>query len=119
VTFTAEFFVDNILPDIIAAKPSCVPAGGRVSSFRAVLTLQTLKGNRTAASPCPVFSPKCALSDFFRFDAFNGQIAGRIFESSNGEIEEMCETTSAVRQPKLETVFSPMGRETTTVHQHH
>jgi hypothetical protein len=102
----------------MGSQASCDRAGGRDSSFRAVLTPQTLKGNRTAASPRPVLSPECALSDFFRFDALNGQIASRIFESSNGEIEEICETTSAVRQPKLENVFSPMGRDTTTVHQH-
>jgi hypothetical protein len=70
VTFTAEFFVDKILPEIVAAQPSCDKHRQLVlhidnASPHMVLTTQKLEENRIKASPHPAFSPDLTLSGFF------------------------------------------------------
>jgi hypothetical protein len=43
--------------------------------------------------------------DFFLFDALKGQLAGRLFESADELVEEICEMTTAIPRAKLEIVF--------------
>jgi hypothetical protein len=69
MTFAAKFFVDNILPDIAAAKPAYNPYRRPIFHMddafphRAVSTAQQRERNGIVASPQP------ASSDFFLFSA--------------------------------------------------
>jgi hypothetical protein len=109
--FTVKFFVDNILPDIVAAKPACDSYRQLVlqmyyaSQRQTVLTPQKLEEKRILSSPNPAFSPTFTPSNFFLFDTLKGQLADHIFESTGELVEEIYETMSAVPRAKLETVF--------------
>jgi hypothetical protein len=111
MTVTAVSFVDNIVPDIVAAKPVCDPCRRRVlhmdnaSPHRAVLIAQRLEEKGIIANPLPAFSPDLGPSDFFLFGALKGQLTGHTFEWADGLIEEICEMMNAVPRAKLETVF--------------
>jgi histone-lysine N-methyltransferase SETMAR len=107
MTFTAKFFIDNVLPDIVAAKPPCRPHRRLIvhmdnaSPHRAVSTARKLEKDGIVASPCPAFSPNLEPSDFFIFGPLKGQPAGCTFKSA----EEVCDRTSAIPLVKGETVF--------------
>jgi histone-lysine N-methyltransferase SETMAR len=121
--FTAKFFLDNILSDIVASKPACDPYRQRVlhldNAFphRAVLTGQQLEENGIVANPCPALSPDLAPFDFFLFAALKGQLTGRAFEPADELIEDICAMMSAIPGPKLEKVFLDW-EETVTVYRH-
>jgi hypothetical protein len=103
--------IDNILPDIVAAKPACglyrqlVLHMNNFSPHQVVSTAQKLLENGIVAIPQPALSPDLAPSDFFLFGALKGQLADRAFESANELAEEICEMATAIRQARLETIF--------------
>jgi hypothetical protein len=111
VTFPSEFFVDAILPHIVAAKPAgdpgrrLVPYLGSASPNRARSTVRNLDENRITASPYPAFSPDLATSDFFLFGTLKGQLSGRVFESPDELIEAIREIANAIPRTTLERVF--------------
>jgi hypothetical protein len=111
VAFTSKFFIDGILPHIVAAKPAGDPDGRLVlyrdnaSPHRGRLTARNLEENRITASPRPAFSPDLVPSDFFRFGALKGQLSGRIFKSLDELVEATREVASAVPWTTLERVF--------------
>jgi histone-lysine N-methyltransferase SETMAR len=111
VTFTSEFFVSAVLTHIVASKPVGDPGRRLVlhmedaSPYRATLTARNLDENRITASPHPAFSPDLAPSDFFPFDALNGQLGGRIFESPDRLVEAIREIASTIPRTTLKRVF--------------
>jgi hypothetical protein len=111
VTFTAEFFVESIVPDIVAAKPASdthrrlVLHMDKASPHRALLTSQNLKENGIVARPHPAFSPDLAPSDFFLFGALKGRLAGCTFASADELIEAIREITGVIPRAQLEKVF--------------
>jgi hypothetical protein len=102
MTFTAKFFVDNILPDVLAAKRACQPYRRPVlhmdtaSPHRAVLAAQKLEGNGIVATPHPASSSDLVPSHFFLFGALKGQFAGRIYESAYELVEEIYQITNPI-----------------------
>jgi hypothetical protein len=111
VTFTSKFFIDVILPHIVAAKPAGDPGRRWVlhidsaSPHHARLTARNLEENRIAASLHPVFSPDRAPSDVFLFGALKGQLSGHISESADKYVEVILEIASAIPQTSLERIF--------------
>jgi hypothetical protein len=111
VTFTSGFFVNAILPHIVAAKPTDDPGRqlllhtDNASPHRARLIARNLEENRITASPHPAFSPHFALSDFFLFGALKGQLSDCIFESPDELVEAIREIASASPRTTLEKVF--------------
>jgi hypothetical protein len=102
VIFTSEFFVDAILPYIVAAKLAGDP-GRRLALHMdsaaphcARLIARNLEENRTTANPHRAFSPDLAPSDFFLFGALNDQLSGRIFESPEELVQAIREIASAI-----------------------
>jgi hypothetical protein len=110
VTFTSEFFVDAILPHIVAAKPAGDPGRQLVlhidnaSPHRVGLTARNLEENRITESSHPAFSPDLAPSDFFLSGALKGQLSGWIFESLD-ELTEAIYVRSRVPGTTLERTF--------------
>jgi hypothetical protein len=110
VTFTAEFFAENILPEIVAAKPASdthrrlVLHMDNASPHRALVTSQNReeKGNRHG--PHPAFSPDLAPSEFFLFGALKARLAGCTFESADELVEAIAEITGAIPRAQLEKV---------------
>jgi hypothetical protein len=106
-----EFFVDAILPDIIAADPAGDPGRRLVLHMdnapphRARFTARNLEENRITASPHMAFSQEPALSDFFLIGALKGQLSGRMFESPDELVEAIREIASAIPRTTLERVF--------------
>jgi hypothetical protein len=86
VTFTPEFFVDAILPHIVATKPAGGPGRrlalhiDKASPHRTRLTPRNLEENQIPESFHRAFSPDLAPFVFFLFGALKGQLSGRIFE---------------------------------------
>jgi hypothetical protein len=115
VIFTAEFFVENILPEIVPAKPASdthrrlVLHMDNASPHRALSTSQNLEENGIVASPHPDFSPDLAPSDFFLSGALKGQLAGWTFASADELVEAIHEITSAIPRAQLEKVFLEWG----------
>jgi hypothetical protein len=111
MAFTAKFFIDHILPDLVAAEPACNPCPWPVlhmdnaSPHRAVSIAQKLEENGIIASLHPAFSPNLAPSVFFIFGALKSRLAGGTFESAHKRVEEISEVTSPVPQAKPEMDF--------------
>jgi hypothetical protein len=97
VTFASEFFVNAILPHIVAAKPADNPGRplllpmDKASPHGSGLTARNLGEHPITGSPHLAFLPDLAPSDFFLFDALKGQFSGRIFESPDELVEATLE----------------------------
>jgi hypothetical protein len=108
VTFTSKFFVDAILPYIIAAKPAADPGRQLVldmdnaSPRRARLIARNLEENRITASPRPAVWPDLAPSDFFLFGALKSQLSGCAFESRGGLVEAIRQIASYIPRTTFE-----------------
>jgi hypothetical protein len=76
------------------------------SPRRALLIAHKLEENGNFANPYPALSPDLAPADFILFGILRSQLAGRIFESADEMIEQICEMTSTIPQARLETVSS-------------
>jgi hypothetical protein len=111
VIFTSKFFIDAILPHIVAAKPAGDPGRRRVlhmnNAFphRARLTARNLEENRTTTSPHPAFSPDLTPSDFSLLRALKGQFSGRIFESPDELIAAIRDIAIAIPRRTVKRVF--------------
>jgi hypothetical protein len=111
VTFTSEFFIDAILPHIVAAKPAgnlgrrLVLHMDNASPHGARLTARNLEESQITASPHPAFAPDFAPSDFFLFGVLRSQLNSRIFESPDELVQAIREIANAIPRTTLERVF--------------
>jgi hypothetical protein len=116
-TFIAGFFVENILPDIVAAKPASdthhrlVLHMDNAFPHRTLLTSQNPEENGIIASRHPAFSPDLAPSDFFLFAALKGRFARCTFPSADELVEAIREITSAIPRGNLKKFFSNGKRD--------
>jgi hypothetical protein len=111
VIFTSEFFVDVILPRIVAVKPSgdsgrrLVLQLNNAPPHYARLAARNLQGNGITPSSQSAFSSDIAPSDFFLFSSLNGQLSDHIFESLDESVEAVCEIVSAIPRTTPERAF--------------
>jgi transposase len=96
--FTAQYFCDNIVPQIVEQRSSdarqktgrkLVVHMDNATPHRAKLTKSCFKTLRLREADHPSYSPDLAPSEFYLFGKLKGQMAGSEFESTEDLLATM------------------------------
>jgi transposase len=112
--FTAQYFCDNIVPQIAEQRSSdarqktgrkLVLHMDNAILHRAKLKKSCFKTLRIREADHPPYSPDLTPSDFYLFGKLKGQMAGSEFESTEDLFATIRQLTNAIWRQELESVF--------------